>query len=128
MTSTNERPGQADAPEAPEIDPLAIARDWAARVGQIADHYAARERAEPGFGRIEAQIHGAGRQQYEAAQMAAYMSLVSAAGDLRRIANVLCRTDERLDQLDRAAEAIPEPFGDPLPGFEVGDAAPEPPA
>lgn len=119
MTSTNERPGQAERPEPERLDPLAIARDWAAQVGRIAEHYAERERAEPGFGRIEAQIHGAGRQQFEAAQMASYMALVSAAGDLRRIADVLCRTDEKLDRLDHAAEVeLTEPIGDPLPGFE----------
>jgi hypothetical protein len=77
------------ADELTAVDPLAVARNWARRVSAIAEHYARREQAEPGFGRIEAEIHGAGRQQFEAAQMAAYMALVSVAGDARRIADAL---------------------------------------
>jgi hypothetical protein len=75
--------------ELPAVDPLDVARMWARRVGEIADYWGERERADPGFGKLQARIHGAGREQFEAAQMAAYLALVSVAGDARRIADVL---------------------------------------
>lgn len=75
MTATDNEP----------MTPLDMARDWAERVYQIAAHVERREREEPGFGRIEAHIHGAGRQQFEAAQMASYMALVSMAEDVHAL-------------------------------------------
>jgi hypothetical protein len=66
-----------------------MAQDWSRRVYAIADHYARRDLEEPGFGSLEAQIHGAGKQQFEAAQMASYMALVSLAVDVRKIAETL---------------------------------------
>jgi hypothetical protein len=80
-----------------DATPLEMARAWAGRVGAIAQHYEAREKAEPGFGAIEAQIHGAGRQQFEAAQMASFMALVSIAEDLHAIRRVLLGKAEQLD-------------------------------
>jgi hypothetical protein len=77
------------APAADQVTPLEMARVWAGRVGQIADHYAKRDEAEPGFGRIEARIEGAGRQQFEAAQMASFMATVSIAEDLHRIVGIM---------------------------------------
>lgn len=74
---------QADA------TPLELARVWAGRVYQIAAHYEQREREDPGFGGIEAHVHGAGRQQHEAAEMAAFMAVVSLAEDVHRIADLL---------------------------------------
>jgi hypothetical protein len=71
------------------LSPLEMARDWANRVYAIAAHYAERERAEPGFGSIEAHIHGAGRQQFEAAQMASFMATVSIAEDLHELRRVM---------------------------------------
>jgi|SRR5580704_9427423 hypothetical protein len=71
------------------LSPLEMARDWANRVYAIAAHYEAREQADPGFGRIEAQVHQAGRQQFEAAQMASYMATVSIAEDLHRVVGVM---------------------------------------
>jgi hypothetical protein len=71
------------------LSPLEMARDWANRVYAIAAHYEAREQADPGFGRIEAQVHQAGRQQFEAAQMASYMATVSLAEDLHRVVGVM---------------------------------------
>jgi hypothetical protein len=68
---------------------LEMAQAWARRVGQIAEHYEQREQADPGFGRIEAQIHGAGRAQFEAAQMASFMATVSIAEDLHRVVAVM---------------------------------------
>jgi hypothetical protein len=79
---------QQTAP-APSPSPLELARAWAARVAAIAAHYERREREEPGFGDIEAHIHGAGRQQFEAAQMAGFMAAVSIAEDLHQIAELL---------------------------------------
>lgn len=74
---------------APPATALEMARAWAARVGQIAAHYEEAERREPGFGSIQAHIHGAGRQQFEAAQMASYMATVSIAEDLHRVVGVM---------------------------------------
>ena len=95
MTTADPLPGL-------EPTPLDIARDWAGRVRQIAAHYEQRERADPGFGTIEAQVHGAGRQQFEAAQMASFMALVSIAEDVHRIASVLGKFDAWADANDGA--------------------------
>jgi hypothetical protein len=78
----------SDGPWRP-VSPLEMAKDWANRVYAIAAHYEAREAAEPGFGRIEAQVHGAGRQQYEAAQMASFMATVSIAEDLHALRRIM---------------------------------------
>jgi hypothetical protein len=80
------------------LTPLEMAREWSKRVGQIAEHYERRERAEPGFGRMEARIEGAGRQQFEAAQMASYMATVSIAEDLHRVVAIM--TGEAAGLLD----------------------------
>lgn len=104
------------ADELQGADPLDVARNWARRVHAIAEHYERREAADPGMARIEAEIHGAGRQQFEAAQMAAYMAQVSLAGDVRRIADIF------------AAESwfIGRPAADPGPvEAEVVDDRPE---
>jgi hypothetical protein len=69
--------------------PLEMARNWAELAGRIAEHYEQKERADPGFGRAQARVDGAGRQQFEAAQMASFMALVSIAEDARRIADHL---------------------------------------
>jgi hypothetical protein len=71
------------------LSPLEMAREWANRVYAIAAHYEAREAADPGFGRIEAQVHQAGRQQFEAAQMASFMATVSIAEDLHQLRRVM---------------------------------------
>ena len=68
--------------------------------------------------RLQAHIAQVGERGHFAGQLAANLAFVSAAGDLRRIADVLCRTDERLGQLDQTT-AEPDPPDDPLPGFEV---------
>jgi hypothetical protein len=78
----------SDGPWRP-VSPLEMAKDWANRVYAIAAHYEAREAADPGFGRIEAQVHGAGRQQFEAAQMASFMATVSIAEDLHQLRRVM---------------------------------------
>jgi hypothetical protein len=88
VTATDER-------AAVDADPLDLARAWARRVGQIADYWAERKRTEaargdsPGMARVEAAIAEAGRQQFEAAQMAAFLAEVSLAEDVRRIADTL---------------------------------------
>lgn len=82
MTDQQQQTGPAPAP-------LEMARAWAGRVAAIAQHYEQREIAEPGFGAIEAHIHGAGKLQFEAAEMAAHMALVSIAEDLHRLAELL---------------------------------------
>jgi hypothetical protein len=87
---------------------LAMARDWALRVSEIAAHYARRDEAEPGMGAIEAHIQGAGKAQFEAAQMASFMALVSLAEDVHRITEVLVRTDAKLTDVERE-EREPEP-------------------
>lgn len=82
------------APEAPP-SPLELARDWASRVHQIAAYWVEQERTAPergdlpGMARLQADIAGAGRQQFEAAQMASFMALVSIAEDVHRIADTL---------------------------------------
>lgn len=70
-------------------DPLDLALDWAERVVQIAAYWQRREHDDPGMGKIEAEIHGAGRQQFQAAQSAAYMALVSIAVDVRRAVDIM---------------------------------------
>lgn len=75
--------------EAGPVTALEMAHAWSERVGAIAQHYEERERAEPGFGTLEAHIHGAGRQQFEAGQMASFMALVSIAEDLHQIRRIL---------------------------------------
>jgi hypothetical protein len=74
---------------APPLTALEMARDWAKRAYDIAAHYQQRERDDPGFGRLEATIHGAGNQQFQAAQMASFMALVSIAEDTHRIADAM---------------------------------------
>ena len=101
MTAQADADATAEAP----LDPLALARAWAGRVGQIAQHYQRREEEEPGFGSIEAHIHGAGRAQFEAAQMASFMATVSIAADLRRVADVLCKADTALSESGAIADA-----------------------
>jgi hypothetical protein len=88
--------------QTPAPTPLDLARAWAARVYAIAAHYEQRERDDPGFGDIEAHVHGAGRQQHEAAEMAALMAVVSIAEDLHRIGELLGVAD-LLDQLGIAS-------------------------
>lgn len=95
----------AAAEPAADVTPLVMARDWARRVHEIAEHYAERDRLDPGMGRVEAHVAGAGKAQFEAAQMASFMATVSIAEDVRRIADVLCRADDALDALDRADPA-----------------------
>lgn len=63
--------------------PLAMARDWASTVSYIA----AREPHSP----------GAGKAQFEAAQMASFMALVSIAENLDRITAVLLTADADLN-------------------------------
>jgi hypothetical protein len=87
---------EPDAQLHTEPSPLVMARDWARRVSQIAAHYAAREEAEPGFGTMEARIHGAGKAQFEAAQMASFMALVSIAESLATITEVLVKADSEI--------------------------------
>lgn len=87
MTTTQPQP-QPDTVE-PDASPLDLARVWTGTVLSIARHYEQREREEPGFGKAEARVDGAGRQQFEAAQMASFMALVSIAEDLHRIADRL---------------------------------------
>lgn len=84
-TTANGQPADADE----LASPLELAQTWARRVLAIATHYEERERADPGFGRIEAHIHQAGRAQFEAAQMAAFMAVVSIADDLHAIRELL---------------------------------------
>jgi hypothetical protein len=74
----------------PELPgPLAMARDWASTVSYIA----AREPSSP----------GAGKAQFEAAQMASYMALVSIAESLHEITRVLLKADTELE-VDPAGE------------------------
>jgi hypothetical protein len=61
---------------------LAMARDWASTVSYIA----AREPNSP----------GAGKAQFEAAQMASYMALVSIAESLHEITRVLVKADAEI--------------------------------
>jgi hypothetical protein len=72
----------------PAPSPLEAAREWARRVHQIADYWTEQERTDK-TARLRADIAGAGRDQYEAGQMAAFMALVSLAEDVHRIAEVL---------------------------------------
>jgi hypothetical protein len=76
-------------PDTSPVTPLQLARAWAAKVYQIAQHYEQAEADEPGFGMLQAHIHGAGKQQFEAAQMAAYMAAVSIADDLNAMREML---------------------------------------
>jgi hypothetical protein len=87
MTDQEQQQREEEHPPAPT--PLEMARTWAGRVHAIAAHYEQREREEPGFGRIEAHVQGAGRQQFEAAQMAAYMAAVSVAEDIHHLVKLL---------------------------------------
>lgn len=89
-----------------DVTPLEIARNWAGRVHQIAAYWERREQAEPGFGRIEAEVHGAGRQQFEAAQMASFMATVSIAEDLHRVVAIM--TGQVPADLAREAGLDPE--------------------
>lgn len=101
MTTTD------DVPTAPLDRPptaLDMARAWAGRVTQIATHYEEREAADPGFGRIEAHIQGAGRQQYEAAQMASFMATVSIAEDLHALRRVFLGDADRENALAAKAD------------------------
>jgi hypothetical protein len=110
VTSTNEAPGQAGAPEAPpEIDPLDMARNLARSVLKYARLLDA---ADP-MGRIELHIAQVGERGHYAGQLAANLSLVSLAADFRRVADVLTRADQTLDRLD-TPDADPLPF--PMPG------------
>lgn len=84
--------------------PLEMAQLWARRVFDIADHYARRDDIDPGMGQVEAHVHGAGRQQFEAAQMAAFMAVVSIAEDLREIRGLLDNT--AVYDTVRAADSI----------------------
>jgi hypothetical protein len=74
---------------------LQMARDWATRTHEIAAYWQERTRTapqrgdSPGMTRLEQQIAGAGSQQFQAAQMASFMALVSIAEDAHRIANAL---------------------------------------
>jgi hypothetical protein len=80
-------------PEAgPGVDPLVMARDWAGRVHEIAVYF--QNRGD--MGRIEAVTQGAGKQQFEAAQMASFMALVSIAESLAAITEVLVRADAEI--------------------------------
>lgn len=72
-----------------DADPLLVARNWIRRAHAIAEEVAEHERREPGFGTLHAEITGAGPRQFDATQRAAYIALVSIAGDVRRIADAL---------------------------------------
>jgi hypothetical protein len=104
VTATDER--------AADADPLDLALAWARRVGQIADYWTERKRTErdrgdsPGMARVEAGIAGAGQQQFEAAQMAAFLAQVALAEDVRRIADTL--TVVPVESVDEAAAASAE--------------------
>jgi hypothetical protein len=88
--------------------PLELARAWAARVYAIAAHYEQAEADEPGFGMLQAHVHGAGKQQFEAAQMAGYMATVSIAEDLHGLRELLGGL------LDALLSEDANPPGDPL--------------
>jgi hypothetical protein len=68
---------------------LAMARDWARRVSEIA----AGDHDHP----------AAGKAQFEAAQMAAFMSLVSIAENVDKITRLLLMADAELE-VDPAEE------------------------
>lgn len=121
MTSTNERPGQAGRPEAPPGggDPLDMARNLARSVLRYAEVLDAAEVAAAGgdgMPRLQAHIAQVGERGHYAGQLAANLAFVSAAGDLRRIADVLCRADEALDRGAAAGETLADPLPFPMPG------------
>jgi len=70
-----------------EVTPLEAAREWASRVHQIAAYWTEQKRTDP-TADLRADIAGAGRQQFEAGQMASFMALVSLAEDVHRIADL----------------------------------------
>jgi hypothetical protein len=80
------------------VTPLEAARAWAGRALAIAQHYEIRDQADPGMGALEAHIHGAGKAQFEAAQMASFMALVSIADDVHAIAAMLLTVEAEIDQ------------------------------
>lgn len=114
--TTTDTPPAAEAAE--PVTPLEMALDWAQLVHQIAARYAEREREEPGMGKIEAHINGAGRHQLEAAQMASYMALVSLADDIHAIRRIM------LGQADPDAKE-PEPTPEEVADAETAWSAAE---
>jgi hypothetical protein len=65
-------------------DPLAMARSLMRMVGALADLQDGTPDAQ-----VRAYIEGWGQKQHYAAEMAGQLALVSIAGDLRRLADVL---------------------------------------
>jgi hypothetical protein len=102
--STDEQP-----PASRSIDPLELARAWADRVARIAMHYERRSEQDAGLAAaIEAQATRAGKQQFEAAQMAALMAQVSVAEDIRLIRMMLVYANADEARQD-GATVEPEP-------------------
>lgn len=84
-------------PPAPALD---LARQLVAEWRAIGAAASKAERDDPGFGKHQAEIRGAGRQQTQAAELAAHFALVSIAEDIRRVADVLCKADAALGRKD----------------------------
>ena len=73
-------------PPAPALD---LARQLVAEWRAIGARATAAERAEPGFGKLQAEIRGDGHAQSQAAQMAAWFATVSIAEDLHALRRVM---------------------------------------
>jgi hypothetical protein len=76
------------APGAGQLDALDMARNLAASVQRAAERIEADE--------LGAYLNRTGDTAFAGAQMASYLALVSIAGDLRRITDVLCGADTAL--------------------------------
>lgn len=68
---------------------LDLARQMVAEWRAIGRSASQAERDDPGFGRLRAEIAGAGRQQMDAARLAAYFAQVSIAEDLHAMRRVM---------------------------------------
>jgi hypothetical protein len=87
--------------EGERADPLEMAQNTVAAVLAVAH----AQTANP----LESYVHRMGERAFQSAQLGACMALISAAGDLRRIADALeVRPAQITDQLARIASALEE--------------------
>jgi hypothetical protein len=86
MTAAPEAEPSTGWPPAPALN---LARQLVAEWRAIGSRATAAERDDPGFGKLQAEIRGDGRQQAQAAQMAAWFATVSIAEDLHLITSAV---------------------------------------
>jgi hypothetical protein len=111
VTAADELPADS-AGWPPAIIALDLARQCVAEWRAIGAAASQAERDDPGFGKLQAEIRGAGRQQIQAAQLAAWFAQVSIAEDLHRLADLFAN---EAWFIGRPAADLDTPTGDGEP-------------